>query len=126
LQAGAQKEQLVIGAAFYGRGWKQVNPHNSGLYQTAVGLSGANLSYKNIGNTYLKNPLYQDFWDESAGAPYIWSAQEQTFITYENIRSVQEKVKYLKNQDLAGIMFWQYFEDNNQELLKAIDNELRK
>lgn len=126
LQAGAQRQQLVIGAAFYGRGWKQVKPHNNGLYQEGVGLSGANLSYKNILKTYLPNPAFVDFWDEAAGAPYLWNSQEQIFITYENIPSVREKVKYLKNKELAGIMFWQYFEDNNQELLKAIDDELRK
>ena len=33
LEIGVNSEQLVVGAAFYGRAWKGVDPKNNGLYQ---------------------------------------------------------------------------------------------
>jgi chitinase len=38
-KAGVPREKMVLGAAFYGRGWRSVNPENLGLGQQGRGLA---------------------------------------------------------------------------------------
>lgn len=121
---GIGNDKLLIGAAFYGRGWKDVNPENNGLGQTGTGLSGVNLNYHSIVMNLLSDSNFQQLWDEQAMAPYLWNPTEQIFITYENPRSIKEKAKFVKEKGLKGIMFWQYFGDHEKELLKSMYNEL--
>jgi chitinase len=50
---------------------------------------------------------YQAYWDDTAKVPYIYSAQESVFSTYENNQSVLEKVNYVEQHGLGGMFFWQ-------------------
>jgi len=121
---GISNDKLLIGAAFYGRGWKDVNPENNGLDQTGTGLTGVNLNYHSIVQNQLSNPAYQQLWDDKAVAPYLWNPTERIFITYENPESIREKARFVKEKGLKGIMFWQYFGDHEKELLMSMFNEL--
>lgn len=121
---GVGNDKLLIGAAFYGRGWQEVNPENNGLGQPVKGLQGVNLNYHSIVQNYLSNPAYQQLWDSSALVPFLWNPEEKTFITYENPLSIQEKARFVKENGLKGIMFWQYFGDHEKELLKSMYEEI--
>ena len=72
----------------------------------------------------LHNGAYQQCWDEAAQAPYLWNPEEATFISYENARSMAAKVRYLKEKGLGGVMFWEYSDDYQGELLDALDRTL--
>jgi chitinase len=121
---GVGNDKLLIGAAFYGRGWQDVNPENNGLGQPGKGLQGVNLNYHSIVKNYLTNPAYQQLWDTSALVPFLWNPEEKIFITYENPLSIQEKARFVKENGLKGIMFWQYFGDHEKELLKSMFEEI--
>ncbi|MBW6499112.1 MAG: glycoside hydrolase family 18 protein [Bacteroidales bacterium] len=123
-QIGIINEKLLIGAAFYGRGWQEVNPENNGLGQPGKGLQGVNLNYYSIVQNYLSDPAYQQLWDTSALVPFLWNPEEKIFITYENPVSIREKGKFVKENGLKGIMFWQYFGDYEKELLKSMFEEI--
>jgi chitinase len=123
-QAGVPSNKIVIGAAFYGRGWKVADPQNLGLGQQGRGLANVSLGYRNLVDGFLSQSLYEQHWDEQARAPFLWNAADSIFITYENPRSMQEKARYAKERGLGGVMFWQYFTDHDNSLLTALYDEL--
>ena len=60
-------------------------------------------------------------------APYAYNAKEKIFATFDDKRSIEEKARYVKQQKLGGIMFWQLGEDKaNNGLLQVMYDVLRK
>jgi chitinase len=124
LAAGVPPSKIVIGIAFYGKGWQMVSNVNNGLYQRA--LKGA----RGGGFTFLKDSLvdkngFSRYWDHSAKAPYLFNEDKKIFISYDDEQSVAEKCKYVKKHHLAGAMFWEYFSDRKEYLLKVIANNFK-
>lgn len=126
IDAGVPKEKIVVGAAFYGRGWSGAENAGNGLFKPAIGLTNTRLGYSNIKSGYLNNPDFIQGWDASAMAPYLYNPSEGIFITYENPQSIEEKCKFIIDRDLKGIMFWQYFSDSQTELLSVMEEALLK
>jgi len=119
--AGIPIEKIVLGVPFYGRYWKGTYPKNNGLYQMASGKTGG-YSYKAIVDS-LNSKAFTAYWDESALAPYIWREKDSLFITYEDTKSLQSKVNYVIDENLGGVMFWQFNGDNGN-LLKTLSDGL--
>ena len=123
--AGVPLEKLTIGIPFYGRKWENVSSsEHHGLYQSAESV-GQIIFYRLIVEECLNNSAYQRFWDESAKAPYLWNEDLNIFISYEDAESIGHKIKYLKEQGLSGVMFWEYSDDYQSQLLNAIHEYLR-
>jgi len=120
VNAGIPMDKLVLGVPFYGRWWKGVNPVNNGLYQSAYGDFGS-INYKSIADS-LRNKVFVSYWDSSAVAPYIWREKDSLFLTFENTNSLKSKVDYVNNNNLGGIMFWQFNGDNGDLLTTISDN----
>lgn len=121
ISKGVKPEQLIIGAAFYGRSWQGVNPENNGLYQANKGASRTH-TYKEINALLTNNKEYQKHWDSIAKAPYLYSLKDSIFITYDDTVSAGLKTKYAVKNKLGGIMFWQLSQDTKDEssLVNAI------
>src|SRR5882724_11445707 len=64
LAAGIPANKLVIGAAFYGRGWTDVNPTHNGLYQ--VGRFVQAYSYADLVANYINKNGFRRLWDDTA------------------------------------------------------------
>jgi chitinase len=112
--------KIVIGAAFYGRVWDSVPDINHGLYQQGTFLKS--VSYKNFPVQLSADSGFTYHWDEKAGAPYLYNPKQHLFATFDDLRSMALKTKYVKKQHLGGIMFWQLTGDVYSEgLLDAID-----
>lgn len=122
-KAGVPREKMVIGAAFYGRWWSGVNPENNGLYQDAGGTAGS-IRYHKIVDSLLYNDKFELLVDNSALSPYMWNSSDSVFLTFEDAASLRQKVAFIKEEDLAGIMFWEFNGDNG-ELLDTIDGAVR-
>ncbi|MEP7253349.1 MAG: glycoside hydrolase family 18 protein, partial [Ginsengibacter sp.] len=118
---GVPPEKIVIGAAFYGRMFENLQDSGTGLYQQSTFKRG-------IPNKYFATLLSADsgfvsYWDSTAQAPYSYNAEKKLFVTYDDKRSVGLKTKYVIDKGLGGIMFWQLREDPYEDgLLKAIDD----
>ena len=123
LATGVPSEKLVIGVAFYGRGWHETENKNAGLHQKAFGKSFS-INYREIKDS-LKDGTFSRFWDESARAPYLWRIDTGTFITYDDPESIRQKVNFIKENHLGGVMFWQYHGDDG-ELLETLYTEFKK
>jgi chitinase len=52
--------------------------------------------------------------------PIFSMPKKKIFITYDDEKSVKNKCKYVKEHDLAGVMFWEYNSDKKEYLLKTI------
>jgi len=124
IDAGVPASKIVMGIAFYGKGWEMESIDNNGLYRKAL------KSARGGGFTYLKDSLinkngYREYWDAAAKAPYLFNPEKKIFITYDNERSVKDKCKYVKKHDLAGVMFWEYNSDKKKYLLNVIADKFK-
>ncbi|WP_242206395.1 glycoside hydrolase family 18 protein [Aestuariivivens insulae] len=122
---GVKPEQLIIGAAFYGRGWKGVPPENNGLFQSNTGVWEGWANYRGIKANQENMNGFVKYWDSTAQAPYLYNAKDSIFISYDDATSVRLKTKYAKEKQLGGIMFWQLTSDDKKDgLLDAIYGEV--
>ena len=75
-------------------------------------------------NEFINKNGYKRYWDRNAKAPYLFNPETNVFITYDDERSIKKKVQYVKKHKLAGIFFWEYFNDPEENLLNVIDKAL--
>lgn len=120
---GVPASKLVIGAAFYGRGMTGASAENGGLMRPTTPGSNFTKTYAEIKRDYLGNPRFVRHWDEAARAP--WLHDGDTFVSYEDPESVAHKARYARERGLAGVMFWEYTQDCDGELLSALHAALR-
>ena len=119
IEKGVSKDQIVIGAAFFGRIWENVPDTAAGLYQTGKFLKS--ISYKQIVPLLNTDKNYKQYWDSAANAPYLYNRSLHYFLTYDNKRSIRLKTQYAIDMGLRGIMFWQLTEDVDSDgLLQEI------
>lgn len=115
--------KLLIGAAFYGRGWRNVAATDFGLYQngqTAEGKyeAGANL-WRDLAP--LEAQGYAFYWDDKALATWLYSAVENIFWSLDDPQSLALKQRYAHAYNLGGLMFWEVSGDDDQgTLLSAL------
>jgi chitinase len=122
--AGVPRNKLVVGMGFYGKAWQMQSDDNNGLFRRTEKFTRAG------GFTYLKDSLVNKngfirYWDEKANAPYLFNKEKKIFITYDDEESVKQKCKYVKDNDLAGVMFWEYNSDKKEYLLKTVADKFK-
>ncbi len=120
--SGVPREKIVIGAAFYSRRWNNVPNVNNGYLQVAPAAGGYGPTYTELAAQYLNNPAFTRHWDDEAKAPYLFDGS--SFISYDDPESLTHKCHYVKEQGLAGIMFWEYSCDATHSLLDAMHKAL--
>lgn len=123
LKAGVPPEKLNIGIPFYGRVWKGVEPVSNGLYREAA-TTGAGMPYTEVLKA-LADPAFARIYDSSAASPFLWNERDSVFISYEDPASIAVRMEYVRKKGLAGVMFWEYTEDVDGMLLRAITEGLR-
>ncbi|MBZ9729137.1 glycoside hydrolase family 18 protein [Salegentibacter sp. JZCK2] len=116
-------EKIVVGVAFYGRGWHETENKNFGLHQKASG-NAFSINYRELKDS-VKTGKYERHWDKEAKAPFLWREATRTFITYDDPQSIKEKAQFIKENNLGGAMFWQYHGDDG-ELLETLYTEIQK
>ncbi|MEO7119031.1 MAG: glycoside hydrolase family 18 protein [Candidatus Limnocylindrales bacterium] len=148
---GVAATKLVLGIPFYGKQYIGVATSGHGLYQpfddSALGdgdeawqrdtqpgyhalvdiagiVSGPTLS----GPTPVGRRGFTRYWNSAAGEPFLWSSADErngvatsVFISYEDPRSVNERVKYIERQGLRGAMIWEISLDTvDHDLIKVV------
>jgi chitinase len=115
---GVPAGKLLVGAAFYGRGWRGVSPEEHGLYRPAAG-EVRGLNYRDLAR--LKGEGFSHHWDDSAAAPWLYHPGKGIFWSYDDPRSAALKARYAREAGLAGAFFWEISGDDDQgSLVKAI------
>lgn len=147
LSQGVPSEKIVIGAAFYSRGWENIENTEvvsglPGLFAPTVsgssgalndlpvvsgdgGIAGGVWAYRNLDTLKASYSNLVEYWDDVAKAPYLYNGS--AFFTYDNPQSIAEKTQYVHQNNLGGIISWQASNDavttvalQRDELTKAI------
>lgn len=122
-QRGVPAKKLVIGAAFYARTWRNVPDQRDGIYQPGVFTSF--IAYRDHARIFADSAGFKAFFDEKSRANWFFNAKTGIFGTGDNLQSVREKSRYVKEQGLGGIMFWELSLDvPSGGLLDAIIDEI--
>ena len=118
-------KKIIIGAAFYARTWENVKDINNGIYQQ--GNFKHFISFSQFDQRLNKDSGFVYYRDSIAKAPYAYNKRTNTFATFDDEESVTEKVKYVKQLELGGIMFWELSLDKPVNgMLSAITKEKNK
>jgi chitinase len=122
--AGVPASKIILGVPFYGKSWANVSSVSNGLFQIGTEAPATYLPYSSLAN--LQNNGYVRYWDASASASFLYNRDAQVFISYEDPEALADKCKYVLDQKLAGIMFWEYSNDPAGVLLQSIDTGLHQ
>lgn len=123
IEFGIPREKIVVGIPFYGKRWKDVGPENNGLYQP--GEFDRALSHDKI-QLLQNDPSYSEIWDDEAENAFLYSVEKKEWVTFESRRSIEQKIYFVKKEQLAGVMFWELSEDPSSSLLDAIDVNIKR
>jgi chitinase len=123
LAAGVAPEKILLGAAFYGRGFAGVTALNNGVNQSYEHFEGEH-SYADLVEHFINKDGFVRYWDKRAQAPYLWNSTSRVFISYDDPQSIALKARYVLQHRLGGVMFWELSQDHNDELLDVIDRGL--
>lgn len=122
-KVGVDPSKVVMGIGFYAKGKIVASAENNGLYQIPIQPRYGG-GYSFIKDSLENKKGYVKFWDDQSKAPYLFNQETKHFITYDDEESVKIKCDYIKEQGLAGAMFWTYFSDPKLYLLKVLNQEL--
>jgi Chitinase len=125
LAAGIPADKLVLGVAFYGRGFADVKPQRLGLNQPYERFEAAH-PYVELVDKFIGRDGFVREWDAKAQAPFLWNAQTRAFITYDDPQSIAVKADYVRKNRLGGMMFWELSQDSGGVLLDAVVSGLKQ
>ncbi|ERL92170.1 hypothetical protein D910_09490 [Dendroctonus ponderosae] len=127
IKLGAPMHKLVLGVPLYGRTYvlpealhaSSKRKPKLGIVSTSVGFQGpitrepGFMGYNEI-CLELKNKTepWMKFWDSESATPF--AIRNSQVITYDDDKSIYEKVKFAMEKKLAGIMVWSVDTDDFQ------------
>jgi chitinase len=124
-RAGVPPAKILLGVAFFGHLWGQVADRNHGLFQPGKPAPGDFAPFRAIQQNMLGHGFTR-YWDEAAAVPYLYNAEQQEFVSYDDPESLAIKCTYAKTHNLGGIMFWQYLDDPSGVLGQTMVRVLRQ
>ena len=119
LREGIFPRQLTLGLPFYARGWTgcMPGPKGDGLYQMCAAA---------LPDPAVAAPGSTRHWNAPAGVPYLYAPASGVFLTYEDERSIAEKIAYARTQGLLGAMYWEIAADPDGTLARVVARELER
>ncbi len=121
---GIPNSQIIVGVAFYGI--RQTRTYNSETSSWSSWTNAGSVSFTYITNNYLSSGSYNTYYDSNAGVPYIVKTDGTEFISFDNVRSINEKSAYIIENELGGMMYWENAHDSTGALLNAMKESLFK
>jgi chitinase len=123
LDAKVPASKLLLGIPFYGHGYGSVPNVNRGLFQQGTGKptdwKQGDGDWRTLSQTRLKDPRYVRHWESSARVPWLYDSTSGTWVSYDNPQSVGEKVRYVSERSLGGVVIWELGGDDGS-LMRAI------
>jgi chitinase len=124
MAAGVPASKLVLGIPFYGRSFKMQAEVKRGIGEKMISQDYLD-GYTLIKDSLVNKNGFKSYRDEAAKVPYLVNASTKQVISYEDEISVRAKCKYVMDQKLAGVMFWEYTSDPKGYLLHEIHQTLK-
>ena len=121
---GVPAAKIMLGVAFYGRGFTGVSPQDDGLYSKYKD-GFPETPWKTIASQFLTSPDWARHWSATAQAPWLYNASQHVFFTYDDPRSLALKADFMRREHLRGAMIWVLGEDDPGNcLLNALTSHL--
>jgi chitinase len=108
---GVPAEKIMLGVAFYGRGFTGVSSRDAGLYSKYTG-GYAETPWKTIRAQFLTSPDWVRRWSATAQAPWLYNDRQHIFFTYDDPISLGIKADFARREHLGGMMIWVLGEDD--------------
>ncbi|XP_045191898.2 chitinase-3-like protein 1 [Mercenaria mercenaria] len=121
---GVPKQKLIIGMATYGRSFTLTNPAQNHMGDPARGAGQAGkftrsagfLSYYEICQMQ-ESGRGEERWDNEQKVPYYVNGR--LWVGYDNMKSITEKVNWLKDNGYGGAMIWALDLDDFKNVCKS-------
>jgi chitinase len=121
---GVPAAKIMLGVAFYGRGFTGVSSRDGGLYSKYTG-GYDETPWKTIRSRFLTDADWVRHWSPAAQAPWLYNERQHIFFTYDDPLSLGIKADFARRQDLRGMMIWVLGEDDpGDSLLNALVSHL--
>ncbi|PIC28842.1 hypothetical protein B9Z55_020637 [Caenorhabditis nigoni] len=60
-------------------------------------------------------------WNDESRTAFIWKPDERSYMTFENEKSLGEKIRYAIDNNIGGLAFWRFdHDDDNMTLLNVL------
>ena len=116
---GVPRDKLVLGVPFYGRGFRVASTgEQAGLYQPQIGTVAVG-DWRDIKRDLLPDPAWQRHRHPVARSPWLYHPGTQTFVSYEDAESIEERAAFAARQGLRGAFTWQLAGDDDEHTLLA-------
>lgn len=131
IDAGAPAHQVVMGLPLYAKQWEvelnaadaRDSDENPPVYLNGNGqVLEQNLTSSDVEKAYAG----QIHWDETARVPYVLDRENKKFISFDNRRSIEEKISWARERNLGGVMYWEASQDPTGMLRRFIYNQMMK
>jgi chitinase len=123
LDARVPRGKLLVGIPFYGHAYGSVEDVNHGLFQNGTDKPADwkehDGDWNVLAKTRLTDSRYVKYWESSARVPYMYDSTSGTWVSYDDPRSVAEKVQYVREHGLGGVVIWELGGDDGS-LMRAI------
>jgi spore germination protein YaaH len=134
------RQKILLGIPFYGYGWQtdSLTPQANTYPNTGFMLSyQESLDLKNLSDRWQDCSNLEIYWQDEALSPFATLTcpsddQEKNkeeiellnyLVYFENIQSIQYKIEYAKQLELAGIAIWALgYEGENRDLWNVFEN----
>ncbi|MFI6977006.1 glycosyl hydrolase family 18 protein [Embleya sp. NPDC050154] len=129
LDQGVDPRKLVLGLAFYGRGWQQVTDGGAhGEWQAANGAAPGQFpeeaGTRGYANLIASVPNLTVYHDEQSVSTYGYTGNNGQWWTFDDTWSIGKKTAWLRTKNLLGAMLWEMSGDTGV-LMTAVDNGLK-
>lgn len=134
MKKGVASNQIVLGIPFYSRGWSGVSGQNSGFLQPSLKPAKGTwesgiIDYWDLFQRIKKSPdAHLVYWDDESNASWVYNpyCDGGSFYTYEDVKTVKEKMRFMRKMNLRGVMFWEFSGDlNNANDPSSLINNLK-
>ena len=126
LDARIPRGKLLVGIPFYGHAYGSVEDVNHGLFQNGTDKPADwkehDGDWNVLAKTRLRDSRYVKYWESSARVPYMYDSTSGTWVSYDDPRSVGEKVQYVREHGLGGVVIWELGGDDGS-LMRAISGK---
>ena len=117
-EAGIPREKMMVGCAAYARLFhaKDGKPQ---VFGEAASAGFDTMAYKDL----IVDPAWTHDFDAAAGA--AWAYKGEWFASYDSAQSIAGKGAYVQANGLQGLMYWEYGNDFEGQIVGAMNKSLK-
>ena len=113
---GVPERRIAIGCPLYGYGWRLPEPCENPVGRPAQSLPGSvpwhRLRQIEAAAVPMGIPGWHAGFDEQAKAAFLWNDDPSSpdylvYYSYESVRSLEERIRYIRDMGLGGLIVWE-------------------